>query len=317
MKAYEFLFESRIVDQLLSQNTDDKDPKLKAFEIAFRNDTSIPLNSRALLVSKGKSSAKNSLLAWREMIDKALANTGYGDMSAGRYFEEWLFNRYIQFAIDYEDISGEADVLGMWKVLKVRNLLIPAHQDLNKFKDIRSIRDKLRDRNYSEALKKIRNQEKIKAAKKNKKEIVLIDNDRFLVVLPLNFGSCYYFNNSMGIQASFCTGSSSGETWFSRYAPEGVLISIIDKNNSNDVNGKWQLHAPSNQMKNALQTNSGLTQSDQKFAELFPGLLKQITQAMHQKTQEIQSFSDYDVDSEIEKIKNKFPRSYQSEETAS
>ena len=44
MKAYEFLFESRIVDQLLSQNTDDKDPKLKAFEIAFRNDTSIPLN---------------------------------------------------------------------------------------------------------------------------------------------------------------------------------------------------------------------------------------------------------------------------------
>jgi hypothetical protein len=50
-------------------------------------------------------------------------------------------------------------------------------------------------------------------------------------------------------------------------------VSIIDKDNIDEVNGKWQMHAPTGQMNNGNQSLS-YTSGDKKFAELFPGLLK-------------------------------------------
>jgi hypothetical protein len=107
--------------------------------------------------------------------------------------------------------------------------------------------------------------------------------------------------------------------WFSRYAPDGPIISIVDKQNQDDVNGKWQIHAPTNQMNNGNQTIS-YRNGDQKFAELFPGLLKKIGAAMKSKADEIVELSKeltrgkgYDIDSEINELKNKFPLSYNSE----
>jgi hypothetical protein len=136
--------------------------------------------------------------------------------------------------------------------------------------------------------------------------------------MPFNYGACYTFNNSQGYQASFCTGSSSGMRWFERYAPDGPIISIIDKDNLDDKNGKWQMHAPTGQMNNGDQSIS-YSRGDQKFAELFPGLMKKIVSAMKSKSGEIQASSKeitpggYDVDKAVADIKDRLPYSYASE----
>ena len=131
----------------------------------------------------------------------------------------------------------------------------------------------------------------------------------------MNYGSCYTFNNEHGYQASFCTGSSSGLQWFNRYADDGPIVSIFDKQNADDVNGKWQMHAPTNQLNNGNQT----VRSDERFSELFPGLMKRIVAAIEQKGEEIKSNSTgivsggYDIAQSVADIKRRFPLSYASE----
>jgi hypothetical protein len=221
--------------------------------------------------------------------------------------------------VDFEDINGEGgDALGAWKALSLRGKLSEKHQDFNKFKNLRQIQNIVRDREYANELRRIKDSETIEKHKRERKETTLIDDSRFLVTLPYNYGACYTFNNSAGYQASFCTGSSSGLTWFNRYAPDGPIVSIVDKDNMDDVNGKWQMHAPTGQMNNG---NQSLTYSsgDRKFAELFPGLLKKIISAIKSKADEIKKNSvdivsgGYDVDAAIADIKSRLPASYASE----
>ena len=133
-------------------------------------------------------------------------------------------------------------------------LLKEKDQDFNRFKNLRQLQAIIQSREYRDELRRIKDAETIEKHKREKKEITLIDNDRFLVTLPLNYGACYTFNNSEGYQASFCTGSSSGLRWFQNYAPDGPIISIVDKHNHEDVNGKWQMHGPTGQMNNGNQT---------------------------------------------------------------
>ena len=159
--------------------------------------------------------------------------------------------------------------------------------------------------------------------KKEKKDIVLIDDERFYVSIPLNYGACYVFNNEIGVPASFCTGSST-TSWFYRYAMDGPMIDVLDKNNINDNLGKWQLHAPTNQIKTADQ---GRDSRDEIFAKLFPGLLQRICNVMLEKKTEINNLSKqmtypdsdrilvpngYDVNREVEELKRTFPLSYNS-----
>jgi hypothetical protein len=97
---------------------------------------------------------------------------------------------------------------------------------------------------------------------------------------------------------------------------DGPVISVIDKSNSEDVNGKWQIHAPSNQINNGNQS----VRSDEKFAELFPGLMKKIASGIQSKAAEIKKASvdltpgGYDTEAAIADLKKRFPLSYASEE---
>ena len=124
------------------------------------------------------------------------------------------------------------------------------------------------------------------------------------------------FNNAHGYNASFCTGSSSGATWFNRYADDGPIISVFDKQNPDDVMGKWQIHAPTNQINNGNQT----VRRDEKFAELFPGLMKRIASAIQGNADELKKNSTeivnggYDAAKAVNDLKNKFPMSYNSGE---
>ena len=318
LKRPEVISEANIATKVL------KDPKqAKMLAIAFRHDHTIP---KTLVARLGPKPTDDQIIeAWGKLIDDTLRRNDYGDLSADGKFDEWLTRLYINGQADYEDINGEGgDALGVWKALSKRGLLKPQDQDFNKFTSIKQLQRLANDRSYRDELRRIKDAEKIEKMKREKKDLTLIDNDRFLVTVPFDYGSCYVFNNSMGYQANFCTGSSSGTTWFPRYAPDGMIVSVMDKSNMDNKNGKWQFHAATDQLVNADQDDRGrhnLSLNDKKFADLFPGLMKEIVDAIQTHASEITEMSKdlthgrgYDVNKEIEAIKTKFPLSYASGE---
>ena len=295
-----------------------KDPKMiKMLGIAMRHDGSIPKSKIAALGTNPTD--EQTVKLWSDLLDDSLRSTDYGDLSQDGKFDEWLTRMYTNGIADFEDINGEGgDALGAWKALSIRGKLKEPHQDFNKFKTLRQIQQIVRDRDYQNELRKIKDAEVIEKHKREKKELTLIDNDRFLVTMPFNYGACYTFNNSQGYQASFCTGSSSGLRWFERYAPDGPIVSIIDKDNIDNVNGKWQMHAPTGQMNNGDQSLS-YSRGDEKFAEMFPGLMKKIVAAIQSKAAEIKDGSKdivaggYDANSAVDDIKRRLPNSFNSD----
>jgi hypothetical protein len=307
MKLDQVILEANVAAKL-------KDPKtVKMLTIAMRHDGTLPKDKVAKLGTKPTDDQVVQL--WSELLDGSLRATDYGDLSQDGKFDEWLTRMYINGVADYEDINGEGgDALGAWKALSIRGKLKEKDQDFNKFKNLRQIQAIVQSRDYREELRKIKDAEVIEKHKREKKETTLIDDDRFLVTIPYNYGACYNFNNSHGFNASFCTGSSSGATWFNRYADDGPIISVFDKQNADDVMGKWQIHAPTNQINNGNQTN----RKDEKFAELFPGLMKRIADAVQANGEEINKNSieivkgGYDIARAVSDLKTKFPLSYAS-----
>ena len=311
MKLNQIVLEANVAAKL-------KDPKMvKMLSIAMRHDSSLPKDRVARLGPKP--SDEEIVQLWSDLLDSSLSSTDYGDLSADGKFDEWLTRMYINGVADYEDINGEGgDALGAWKALSIRSKLAEPHQDFNKFKNLRQIQQIVQSRDYRDELRRIKDAEVVEKHKREKKETTLIDDERFLITLPYNYGACYNFNNAHGYNASFCTGSSSGERWFKRYAPEGPIISIFDKQNQEDENGKWQMHAPTGQMNNGNQSLS-YSAGDKKFAELYPGLMKDIIAAVKSNAEEIKTNSvdivrgGYDVNAAVAEIKSKLPASYASE----
>lgn len=299
-----------------------KDPRLaKMLVLAWKHDITVPLNDVASLGPRPSDQDIANLFGTR--MDAALANSRYGDVSRDGKFDDWLLRLYVNGHNDYEDITGEGvDALGAWKALSIRGLLKPKDQDFNRFKDIEQIQTVLqRDNDYNNHLRRIQNEAAIEKHKREKSETILINDDRYLVVLPFNYGACYTFNNAYGVIANFCTGSSTGLQWFNRYSPEGPIISVLDKSNSSDINGKWQFHAPTDQIVNAAQDDRwNLQANDKRFADFFPGLMKRIVQSLEQHSDEITTKSKniipqgYNIAAAVQNIKNKFPASYASVE---
>jgi len=323
MKLDQIIIEANVAAKI-------KDPKtIKMLDIAMRHDSSIPKNKIAALgpavfarekdPKTAAEDAEKMLKLWSELLDDSLRTTDYGDISQDGKFDDWLTRLYINGIVDYEDINGEGgDALGAWKALSIRGKLKEPHQDFNKFKNLKQIQAIIQSKDYREELRRIKDAEVIEKHKREKKETTLIDNERFLITLPYNYGACYTFNNSVGFSASFCTGSSSGLRWFERYAPEGPIISIFDKENPDEKDGKWQMHAPTGQMNNGDQSDS-YSRGDKRFAELFPGLMKEIIKALQSKAEEIKKNSTeitpggYDIAKAISDIKDRLPASYASE----
>ena len=293
-----------------------KDPKtMKMLGIAMRHDGTLPKGKVAALGPKPTD--EDILKLWSDILDASLRTTNFGDVSADGKFDEWLTRMYMNGIVDYEDINGEGgDALGAWKALSLRGKLAEKHQDFNKFKNLRQIQAIVNDRAYRDEIRKIKDAEVIEKHKREKKELTIVDDDRYIAVIPFNYGSCYTFNNSAGFPASFCTGSSQGLTWFNRYAKDGVIISVVDKNNTDDVNGKWQIHAATNQINNGDQS----VRKDEVFANLFPGLMKKIIAGMQANAAEIKANSTelmrdgYDIPTEVAELKKRFPLSYASSE---
>jgi len=304
MNIIELITEANVASKI-------KDPgRIKQIAIAMRHDGTLP---KAAVAKLGPRPTEQSTLElWSQILDSSLSNTQYGDISQDGKFDDWLTRLYQNGQADYEDINGEGgDALGAWKALSIRGKLKPEHQDFNKFKNLRQIQNIIQSREYRDELRKMKDAAVIEKHKRDKKEIVILDDERFLAVVPMNYGSCYTFNNAHGFQASFCTGSSSGHTWFNRYADDGPIVSIFDKQNADDVNGKWQMHAPTNQLNNGNQQTRG----DREFAERFPGLMIKIVAGLQQHAEEIHANSGhivkggYDMAKAVDDIKKAFPAS--------
>lgn len=303
-----------------------KDPRLtKMLALAVRHDPTFPLAALAKLGPNPKD--EDVVKLWSQLLDKTLANTNYGDLSREGKFDAWLTRLYASHANDYEDINGEGgDALGAWKALQTHRLLQPKDQDFNRFSTLKDLQNTVRKQIYRDALSKITDKEKTEAMKRDARQIVLIDNDRYYVSVPLNYGACYVFSHGMGVSATYCTGSSSGSSWFDSYSREGPMIDVLDKQNMENKNGKWQIHSSSSQLKNAEQDarnrwgGADEATDDAEFAKYFPGVLKKIIHALETHAEQLKNSSKdisrdgWDIPKEIDRLKAKYPISYNSSE---
>jgi hypothetical protein len=320
MKIKHLLTESVVTEANVAAKI-GKDPKMaKMLAIAFRHDNTLP---KSVIAKLGPRPSDSDVLnTWSELLDNTLRVNNYGDLSADGKFDEWLTRLYINGIADYEDINGEGgDALGAWKALSTRGKLRPDDQDFNKFKSIKQLQRIRNDPKYREELNRIKDAEHINKMKREAKEVVILDNERFRAIVPLNYGSCYSTDKGGGYIPNFCTGSSSGASWFGRYAPDGIIVNVVDKENLDDVNGKWQFHAATNQIvRGDQERRHDISYNDGRFAELFPGLMKDIIAGLQSNAEEIKDGSKeltpggYDVGKEIDLIKSKYPKSVASGE---
>jgi hypothetical protein len=286
--------------------------------LAWRHDNTLPRNIIARLGPKPTD--QDIVKAFSKLLDDTLRTNNYGDLSADGRFDDWLTKLYINGAADYEDINGEGgDALGAWSALNKRGLLRPADQDFNRFKNIKQLQRIRNDRGYRQELDRIKDAEHIEKMKREKKDIEVYDDARFNVIVPLNYGACYVRDKTDGYTPNFCTSSSSGHRWFQNYAPDGMIVNVVDKTNTNDKDGKWQFHAATNQIVNGAQDNRhDRRANDEKFSKLFPGLMTQIIRGIESHAEEIKQGSmdlvrgGYDIDKEVAAIKDKYPMSVAS-----
>lgn len=286
----------------------------KMLALAVRHDRTLP---RAAVARLGPRPTDEEVVkVWSALIDKSLATSHYGDLSADGRFDQWLTRLYINQVNNFEDINGEGvDALGIWKTMSVRGILAPADQDFNRFQSIKQLQKAMRSPTYQNILNQIKNEAEFEKMKRESKEVVLIDNARYLVTVPLSYGSCYLFNNSMGINANYCTGSSSGSHWFPTYSENGPIIMVLDKKHMNTANGKWQMHSHTQQISNANQDQRyDHTGNSKKFAELFPGLMNDIVNALSVHAEELKVMSreegiakgGWNIPDEIDNMKKEF-----------
>ena len=313
---------SKIMARLLEADITDRiarDPqRSKMLNIAWKHDKSLPHDVVARLGPKPDERALAK--AWSDMLERVLERTNYGDLSRDMKYADWLTKLYTSGAADWEDISGEGgDALGAWHALSTRSLLKPQDQDLNKFKTLGNLYNRIRRQgSYDAELTRIKNATEIAKMKKDARDVVLVDDGKYWAAIPMNYGACYVFNNS-GHISNFCTGGSSGANWFKNYAPNGPIVTVVDKANINDENGKWQFHAPTSQIVNSVQDRRYDREwNDTQFATRFPGLMRKIVNSMLSHKAEIEAMSKetlgkpYNVNQAIEQIKEKFPKSFAS-----
>jgi len=303
MKLQSVLAETAFRDKLL------KDPRMaKQLAIAWRHDHTTPRDVRAVL---GPNPEPSAIAArWATMLDQELVNTLGDQYGRDPKFADWLTDLYITGRADWEDISGEGvDALEDWQYLSQAGHLDVQYRDLNKIKNIHKLQTIIQQ--YRQQIAAHRNRKEVDKIKQDAKELVLIDNDRYKVSVPLNYGACRTFNMT-GHQSTFCTGSSSGPTWYRNYSPQGPLVMVVDKANQFDVDGKWQFHAPTNQIVNSMQQNrSSLVSNSERFGRLFPGLMDQIVAAMNKNQSSLENVW-HNMNSQISEIKRKFALAFKN-----
>lgn len=310
------LLESQFLDRLLS----DKQ-KLKQLGIAWRHDSTLDL---ALVAKAGPKLADEDIAKlWSAMLDQKINALGEPEMITDQKYKDWLTKLYVTGVHHSDTIFSHLGSLESWHLLSVRNLLKPEHTDLNRFRSEDILAKVIAHTpEYVRQLDQIRKEREMEKLKRDVKEIVLIDDNRFKIAIPLNYAACYRFNYT-GHNSRFCTGASDGRSYFANYSDRGPIVTVVDKKNMNKADGKWQIHAATSQFANSTQQISGAS-ADRQFAQRYPGLMKQILAAMQAHADEIKAASmlltgddvGYDMPKVIKSFAKQFPNSYRSEPVA-
>jgi len=286
-----------------------KNPDMtRKLALAFRHDHSLPGNVIAKLGTKPTD--EDIVKAWSELLDATLRQNDYMDLSRSGKFDDWLLRQYVNGILDYEDIHGEAgSTLGRWAILSQHRSLEPKDQDFNEFKDLRDLQTAMNNPTYRRALEKFADAALEQKEKRNAQQTIIYEDPRYMINVPYNPGSGYVFNRVTGpIKCTYCTGESSRDHYFASYASRGIIIQIVNKFRTDD-DGKFQLHASTDQANNSKQRNNG----DRAFADSMPGVMKYVFQGLQQHANEIKEKSKfltpggYDIPLEIERLKSKFP----------
>lgn len=323
-------------DQFAENTAKIRDPN-KMLALRFWSDNTVPVRIISRLGRLNLNNpADTAKLAqsWYDALETTLSNNYILNVRLQSEYPsivKWLTDRYIQGNMDFEDAVGQAvDYVAKWLALKnqpanVRHPTKSFNTDIFQFRTLDQLKLLINDRHYENVLTNLINTAQTQKMKKEARAITLIDNDRFNVTIPLNYGACFIFNHELGVNANYCTGSSSTH-WARTYLNQGPLIDILDKNNLESINGKWQIHAETNQIYNARQErhmiinddNPTAVKSEVYFARVFPGLLKEIGRAMLNKADEIKTVTKdlkiaaegYDVEEEVEKLQARFPTAW-------
>lgn len=329
MKAFDIFVENSLkpesIKQVVQEANIAKDllavPKrTKMMAIAISHDWSFPKHELAKLGDK--SEQREVVELWGRLIDNALANNPYGNLSQDGTFDLWLTNMYINGAADYEEIVGESgDAMGFWKRMSTmvkrtpdrpdpnnpnrtvfgnaildKNgqpipALLPQHRDLSKFKTLDSLRDAMRSNEYRQEFEKLQNAAKLEQMASQSDSMIIMDDGQFNVRAMFNYPATYTFARGIGVMGEYCTGfpSDSGQRYAKNYMGDGLIIGILNSNTENprDPNSKFQMLAASGQLRNATQNPSGRHDSDELFASLYPGLMKRVVQAIQEHADEI------------------------------
>jgi hypothetical protein len=288
------------------RNADD--PRIKGIWVAMQHDKTLPFRIRSQL---GPRPTPDQIVeTFDKILFDSLGNVFGVDLYRQGKFNEYLLKNYVNGVLNYEDIHGEAgETLGIWSALSRRNLLRPRHQDFNRFSgNLSQFRSELNIM-YQDEIKKIRDAGQLEKQKRDQKLITLINNERYFVFVPLNYGACYIFNNLRGYPATYCTGSSN-TSWFDHYNQKGLMINILDKSNIDNKNGKWQIHAATNQIVNAVQDDREDHQKNSAiFGQLFPGLMQDIVVELRNHADEIGE-ANHDAELEIKELQRRFPAAF-------
>jgi hypothetical protein len=176
---------------------------------------------------------------------------------------KWFLKVYSEGGILYEDFQAAVTSLISYIFLKRRNLIDSRHT-LEKITSYRTLAEYLRA-HYKEILDTDLSYIRWTIRSKGHKEIVLVDNDRYAIYIPLNHEAGIFLAKN---ETDWCTTWSS-PTNYNKYTNQGPLIVIHPKYKTDEI---YEFHPWSNQFmkKNNTKEHPKIIKSE------MPNLLSDI-----------------------------------------
>lgn len=138
---------------------------------------------------------------------------------------EWIARRYIAGSHNWEDLTGVMNMnLRDWYLLKNRNMLDPAHQDLFKFNGVRDVGRYL-STHYHDKLKDVRDAAAAAAVKKMSKTAKIVDNEDYAIYTVFNWAAA----RTVGLGTQWCTANSEFDGNYRNYSKRAMLFQLFPK----------------------------------------------------------------------------------------
>lgn len=152
----------------------------------------------------------------------------------------WLYNMIKNNQLKSEDFYKVKEYLRLFD--KFTNRIPNESRDINKFKNINSLYDVVKEFEGSEDEISTSKTSEIKDIKKNEVEKVFEDSEWLIMIPKTERASCL-----IGKGTQWCTAADQSNNMFDNYNQDGPLYVMVDKDNDT----KYQLHFESNQLMDA------------------------------------------------------------------